>query len=283
MKVLLARMVGDTSDEWVLKAALIVARRFDAHVEALHVGLQPADLVPFLGESVPSGLIEQLYKKAEIELSAAKARAHERFQLWCETNGIARLTGVRQDGPSAAWNEQTGNDHEVIARAGRTADLIVLARPASKDDLRARLAAEGALFGSGRPALIVPAEAVMDLSAGAVIAWNGSREAARALGAALPFLSSAKTIEILSVGDGENRGVDAGSAQSYLAWHNIKAKVTHCEPEGSVADTLLARARVASGLLVLGAYSHTRFREMIFGGVTEQVLTSSDVPLLMCH
>lgn len=285
MKVVLARLTGDSSDGAVLDAAIAVAQPFQAHIKALHMSPDPRSSLPFLGEAVPASLIEELYAKAELEASAGKARARGRFETWRkERDVLLREHPDQQSGASASWNERIGDDYEIVSQAGRLADLVLIARPSAKDDIRGLGAAEAAVFNTGRLTLLVPPDARIDLASGAAIAWNGSREAARALGAAVPLLRSAARVNIISVAEADKGGVDAESAQDYLGWHGVKATVTRCKPQESVAQTILATARQAgAGMLVMGAYTHTRLREMVFGGVTDHVLARTEIPALMCH
>jgi nucleotide-binding universal stress UspA family protein len=116
------------------------------------------------------------------------------------------------------------------------------------------------------------------------VGWQGSREAARALAAAVPLLGMAESIHIVTITEGKEQAVPPEAARTYLAWHGLKSHVTVCEPKGSVAATLFHKAHVEhAGLLVMGAYSHTRFRELVFGGVTEHALTRAEIPTLVCH
>jgi nucleotide-binding universal stress UspA family protein len=285
MKVVLARITGDSSDAAVLDAALAVARPFQGHIEALYMTPDPRSSIPFLGEAVSASLIEELYAKAERESAAAKERARSHFEAWRKEWDVAlREYPDHQSRASAAWDECIGDDYAIVSQAGRIADLVVVARPGTKDDIRTVAATEAAIFNTGRLALLIPPATRIDSSARTAIAWNGSREAARALGAAVPLLQSATAVSIISVAEADKGGAGAEAARDYLGWHGVKATVTRCEPQGSVAQTIFARAHEASAsMLVMGAYTHTRLRELVFGGVTDHVLARTNIPTLMCH
>jgi len=285
MKVLLAPVTGDATDGTVLDAAFAVARQFQSHIKALYIAPDPKAMLPFIGEGVPPSFIEQWQATAEREIAAARTRARDRFDAWRQSHRIPLASRPdRRNDVSVEWIEQIGSDEAIITSAGRAADLVLLARPVSSEDVRGRIVAESALFATGRPTLVVPRNTKIDLHGHAVIAWNGSREAARALSAALPLLRLARAVEMVAIAEVDKNGLEAEAAQEFLAWHEIKATVTRRKQQGSAAETLVDLVRGANAhLLIMGAYTHTRVREMVFGGVTQHVLTRADVPALMCH
>jgi nucleotide-binding universal stress UspA family protein len=117
-----------------------------------------------------------------------------------------------------------------------------------------------------------------------VIAWKSTREAARAVAAAMPLLSAAKEIEILTVAeDAASAEVGHGPLTAALRWHGLRVAAGCLPPAASVADTILAAARQRNALLVTGGYGHSRLSEWVFGGFTRRVLTAAEVPVLIAH
>ena len=118
-----------------------------------------------------------------------------------------------------------------------------------------------------------------------MIGWNRSAQAARAVHAALPMLERAGDVVILSVETGAKRGPSAEQMARYLAWHEVKAEVREFAPDNrSVGEVLLAEAEAAEcDLLVTGAYSHSRLRDLLLGGVTRHVLAEADIPVLLAR
>src|SRR5262249_13832305 len=138
----------------------------------------------------------------------------------------------------------------------------------------------------GRPVLIAPAKAPTSLSRVVAIAWKNAPAAADAVAAAMPFIELADRVIILSVDEG--RTADAASCERLrhvLAWHNARVEVHRLKPEGrGPVDVLVEAAGAAkTDLLVMGGYSHSRMREVIFGGFTRRVLHGADIPVLMAH
>ena len=161
----------------------------------------------------------------------------------------------------------------------RIFDLTVIARGSSHDTVQA------ALLETGRPMLLTPPAVPDALGDVVLLAWNVSPQAARAVASAMPFLQSAARVVVMSVGNGPEPAPSAAELAGALAWHGIAAEVRHIE-QGSrrVRDILLAEATaLAADLLVIGAYSHSRMRQVVFGGVTEHMLDHAELPVLMAN
>jgi nucleotide-binding universal stress UspA family protein len=145
---------------------------------------------------------------------------------------------------------------------------------------------EACLLGSGRPLLIAPAEAPASRSGVIAIAWKDRAEAAKAVAAALPFIEMADRVIIFSVDEGtETGGQSVERLRHALSWHNARTDVHRLKPDGRApADVLLEAAAAAhADVLVMGGYSHSRMREVIFGGFTRSVLHGAGLPVLMAH
>lgn len=191
----------------------------------------------------------------------------------------------------AAWQVAEGYVPEALALAGNWHDLLVIER--TEHALWGSLSAVGNIvLGVDLPCLAIPGEATSQVPALDVvaIAWNGSSEALRAAHAALPLLHRARRIVILH---GEQRS-PAGMAawqppfdlDSYLLRHGLRAEslMVQGSMEDEVGAALLhAAGEIGAGLLVMGAYGHTRFREWVLGGVTRYVLTNAGLPLFLQH
>ena len=189
------------------------------------------------------------------------------------------------DGISAEWISEVGAGPAWVAEHGRTADLIVAGR-GQHDDGIAMEVLEAALINSGRPVLVAPPTAPASIGRVVTIAWKGTREAAGAISAALPFIAQAERVVILTIDeddDADDRSPER--LQRALRWHNPSVLMHRLVREhGSVAETLLAAATQAeSDLLVMGGYGHTRLREAVFGGFTRHVLERAELPVLMAH
>ncbi len=285
IKVVLTPLHGGDTDSAALAAALSVARQFSAHVDVMHVRADPRTMIPYIGEGMSGVLVEEMMASAEQQATERAARARKLFDDWRAQEGLP-LAEQPGDGPGCAWVELVGRADVMVARRGRLADLIVVSRPSGEDvAATATETLEAALLESGRPLLVAAAAPAETLGRRIAIAWNGSAEAARAVGAALPLLADAGSVSVIAVGDTAPPEAGGDALVAYLARHAIEARLNSVEAGGApVGKTLLAEAEGArADLLVMGAYTHSRLRELVFGGVTREVLGAADLPVLMAH
>lgn len=259
-------------------AAIDLAQRFDAHLVGLYVS-------PEL--SVPSFIEAQLGESVrEMQRGLRRERADKAIAAFEEA---ARKGGVVAEGRrQGAFLDEIP---EIVTLHGRYADLVVLGQhdPDDEEALPAALVEE-TLMSLGRPALLVPyIGAPEGFGRRVLLAWDASREAARAASDALPLLRRAEHVQVLCVnpkqgigGHGEEPGADIALA---LARHGVKAEAQHVIDRSlEVADVLLSRAADQDAdLMVLGAYGHSRIRELVLGGVTHSLLRQMTIPLLMAH
>ena len=286
IKTILVPATGNQTDDAVFTSALTAARAFNAHLDFLHVRVDAAVMVAAMatdgsGAVTVSGLVERIDEEASRREDAAR----QLFQRFCERERLAiEDTPAGQQSPTAQWLRQTGDEAYWVREYGRAADLLVIGRPA--DDQGVSIdTVEAALVGTGRPVLIVPAAPLVSLPETMVIAWKAAPEAARAVTAAMPLLSKAKQILIVTVAEEEGLSDEEGARlMTALGWHGLSASTRHLRPDRlGAADTLLAAAAEQSALVVMGAYGHSRLREWVFGGFTEHVLRGAAVPVLMMH
>lgn len=284
IKTILVPLDGTEAGESVLETAILIARRFESHLEVLHVKADPRDVFPFASEPGTPGAMELMIEAAERSGGERSARARALFDECCRNAHIAIGTAApASGGVSAAWHEETGLTAEVVAQRGRLVDLICVARPVEKGSVPILL--ESALMDTGRPVLVAPPKAVKTIGGNVAVAWNGSAEAARAVASALPFLVRAEKVTVVTV-KGKDEAVAAPRELSaHLAWHNIRASTkTVTAGAKDAGAALLAEAQaLGADLLVMGGYGHSRLREVIFGGVTQHVLSAARMPVLMVH
>ena len=286
IKTILVPATGNRTDDAVFTSALATARTFNAHLDFLHIRVDAAAMVTAMatdgsGAAMVSGLIERIDEEA----TQREDTAGQLFQRFCERERLAiEDTPAGRQSPTAQWLRQTGDEAYWVREYGRAADLLVVGHPAEDQGVSIDTI-EAALVGTGRPVLIVPAAPLVSLPETIVIAWKAAPEAARAVTAAMPFLSKAKQILIVTVAEEEGLSDEEGARlTTSLTWHGLNASTRHLRPDRlGAADTLLAAAAEQSALVVMGAYGHSRLREWIFGGFTEHVLRGAAVPVLMMH
>ncbi|MDH3230680.1 MAG: universal stress protein [Alphaproteobacteria bacterium] len=285
-KVILTPLYGVPSDESALAAAVAVARKFAAHVDVMHVRADPRTMIPYIGEGMSGALIEEMITSAEQQADERSRRVRAAFDDWRAKTGLP-LAEAAGEGPSCNWVETVGRPDASVARRGRVADLVVVSRPEAEAAVTTVAETlEAALLESGTPLLVAAARPADKIGSHVAIAWNGGLESARAVAAALPFLAGAEAITIITVGSPAPPEADAPALEAYLARHGVKVQTRNVEVEGgkSVGQTLLATAtKAGADMMVMGAYTHSRLRELVFGGVTREVLAAADMPVIMAH
>lgn len=262
-----------------LRLAADLARQHEAHLTGLLV--VDVMLPPIAGTDMGGGialaeLLEQMRQDALAKAAKVEAAFRERLRL---------------DGIAGEWRQVEGPTPEVVVLHARYADLVVLGQEDPEgEELVAGLVIEQALFTSGRPVLLVPnAGRFETLGRRVLVGWNASREAARAVNDALPLIARAEAATVLAInprrglgGHGEEPGADIAL---HLARHGLKVSVEHTvASDVSDAEVLLNYAAdLSADLLVIGAYGHSRFRELLLGGVTRTLLREVTIPVLMSH
>jgi nucleotide-binding universal stress UspA family protein len=183
--------------------------------------------------------------------------------------------------------EKTRSDFEAAMKADSIPfDFQLVDLPRDENDNVDGDFIERLVIAAGRPVLVLPAkgEGKLDLSS-IVVAWNDSRESARAVFDALPFLQKAKRVRLVSVDSKVRGGLEGATIAESLDRHGVKTEITGISSDGAATGEVLLRAAKDenAGLLVLGAYGHSRFAELVFGGATRHVLKNHQVPILMSH
>lgn len=277
---------GDGKGEGVLDHALALARRSNAHIGAVHCRPRPEDLLPF-GVYAPTAFREQITASAASLANDEESRVKALFHDYCRRHDLAVVESslaAPEDRPSASWSEATGKQAAVVAVRGRLADLIVVAQPDPQLNL-GRNTLEAALLETGRLVLMCPPAAAGSVGRHVAIGWDGQAEAARALAAAMPILVAADQITVLAGATGRHVELSPGDVQTYLARHDARADVRSFRSRGTeVAQGLLKGATEAGAdVLLIGAWGHSRRRELVMGGVTEHIIEHADLPVLMIH
>jgi len=269
-----------------LETALQVARRFNAHLDVLHVRADPRALVPYTGEGMDGSMIEEIMDVTEREGGERAGKVRQMFDAFAAEKGLT-IADTPRPGTQVTlgWREEVGREDEVVAIAGRMADLIVLGRPVRDAALPSPITLEAALLDTGRPVLVAPPKPLADAMTRVAICWEGSHEAARAIGDAIPMLRLADKVTILVAQGLANEPPGPGALLTFLTWHGVRADLHRFE--GSTADLgpafLAEAAKVQANLLVKGAYSQSRLRQMIFGGRTKHILGHAEIPVLLSH
>ena len=258
-------------------SACDVARRSGAHLVGLHVN------VPF---ELPLGISHTSF---DMEKFCSECRAAVRADA--EKSAACFRQAVANQGLSFEWREIEYRPDAVVAYA-RYADLIVVGRSDPDAPIAGIPAdlAEAVALNSGRAVLVIPHRGSLAIPGKTVLlCWKDSREAARAAADALPFLQAAEQVIVLTIGITPSlKDEESPAGIKAIAWlvrHGVKAIGHHqTGADGDAGAFILARAQdLGVDLIVMGAYGHSRLREVVLGGASRTVLAGMKVPVFMAH
>jgi nucleotide-binding universal stress UspA family protein len=287
IKNILVGLTGGDCDGSALTAAYLVAKPFAADLDVLRVEPEPIQIIvraaleQFASKRGNTELIHALQHEEESRTLSARA-AFDEFVAEFQQGRDAPY------GAGASWRQVIGDPVQTLIVEGRYSDLIVLGRGTRPDELPADAVAN-ILVGCGRPLLLAPNAVLPSLGKTIAIAWKEAAEAARAVTAAMPLLQRSDRIVVLTADEsGADPVANIRSAQHLaksLARHGFNPEAKRVTVERESPSRALVRSAVAEGadLLVMGAYSHGRTRELVFGGFTRELLKSCDLPLLLLH
>lgn len=287
LKSILVPMSGTPTDRSALDLALTLARPSAAHVEAVYPRRDPREAIIYasMGAGADGLAVGPVMDELEREGREAGERARRMMEAWRAEAGVA--AAVKPDPyehVTAGWREQIGSPDQTVMQAAARADLVVCAGlqrpPGLEQDF-----IEAALFGAARPVVVAPARIAGASFHCAVLAWNGSHEANRAAAAALAWLPRFDRFYVFCQAESHRAPAFPVDAVELLAWHGVKAEIlSFGPPTKSVGiDLLKALASVEASFLIMGAYTHGRTRQMMFGGATHHVLHHATLPVLLVH
>jgi nucleotide-binding universal stress UspA family protein len=269
-------IVDNGGERRPVKLAAELARGADAHLTGVALAVDPLIPVYTVAAPIPTDFIVAAHEQGIADANAALAAF----------DAIGQAAGVTTEGRIA---ESISGDFTGAIRNTLLTDLVVVGQDDEnrEEPLRDALI-EALLFQAGVPTLLVPARGTSELrTEKAIVAWNGSAQAARAVRAAMPLLASAKSVIVAIVDEGAapegiEQGADIGA---YLARHdlNVEVRTIANAHEGAGQAILNLAADEDAGLLVMGAYGHSRIRQFLLGGVTRHILGRARIPILMAH
>ncbi len=275
MKSFLVPVAGPSA-ALAVDAALGLCAQVQGHVVGLHVRPSPIAAIPMMGEGMPAAVIEDL-------MAAAERLAEERAKA---AKDLFDQSVARRGLPASAveWIDRQGAEDEETVYHARLCDVTVLARPGDGLGYLHAATLNAVLMDSGRSLLLLPPDLLGTPGRRVAVAWNGSAEAARAVGLSMAVLARAESVTVLSAGEG-GRHADAESLVKALSWHGIPAQARLLPVAGGEAGPALLAAceDISADLLVMGAYTHARLRQWVWGGVTHHVLHNAGLACLLSH
>ncbi|MBL8645486.1 MAG: universal stress protein [Rhodospirillaceae bacterium] len=288
---ILAVVSDAVSGRATLETALRVGRHLECHVDAMHVRSDPAAALPLVGEAMSGAMVDEMMGVAEKESGQRAARTRAVYDEILSRENIANSDAVpaSSNGFSITWLESSGVEEQVVALRGCRADLLVVARPTGDTETAALMTLNAALMQSGRAVIAAPPiPKDKPVSGGSfkkiALFWNGSTEATRAVQAALPFLKRADEVVILRVEE-EEWYAETGDLEAHLAYHGVHAVVSKVLPREvrTGRSLLFATGDLNADMMVMGAYTRSKLRQLILGSVTGYVMQQAVLPVFLCH
>ncbi len=262
-----------------LETALLLARLRGSYIEGFALRFAISEFIAI----DPAGSIPlETYRQDSLEEAAA---GRQLFETFMQTHNVPGASGP-SSGPSYGWLDNAPAGEGFVGSHGRVFDVTVLGRPTANTVGLHNRAIESSLFESGRPVLLAPPTAPSQIGTTIMVHWNGSPEQTRTTAFAMPLLQQARRVIVLNVAGGQ--GVSGPPAQqmvTYLKRGGVPAELMNVGLEGrSTGEVVLAVAKAQGcDLLVKGAFTQSRLRQMIFGGATRHILENAMLPVLMAH
>ena len=278
MKTILVPIEPHESIRSVLETALLVGGKFNAHIEGF--ALRPA-----IGNVVTMDPVNSLtvvsFRENDQEIIKEARGIFEAFMNAKQVPGSDGAGALL----SCTWFDGAPGGEDFVGNCGRVFDLIVLGRPAKGRQGPRMATLEFALFESGRPVLLAPPTPPRSIGEKILVAWNCSTEQARATAFAMPLLRKAARVIICTVEGFTVPGPTGEQMARNLLRNGVKAESMIVAPgQRRAGEVILAQAdALGCDLIVKGAYTQSRLRQMIFGGTTQHILTHATVPVLLAH
>lgn len=279
MKTILVPTQNTPAMTSTLETAVLLARRTGAYIEGVPLWFGTPEFV--VAGLASTYTMEAYWMRREEQAAGERAL----FETFMHEHGIAAAK-TTTDQPWFSWFAEVPPGEALVGSHGRVFDVIVMSRPSADTDPLYRRAIESGLFESGRPVLLSPPSAPKQIATNIMIHWNGSTEQARANALAMPLLRLADRVTVLTVVGGQDvPGPSADQVRKQLRYNDIPAEPVSIELNGrSTGEAVLAAARrEGCDLLVKGAFTRARLRQMIFGGATSHIMEHAELPLLMAH
>lgn len=274
MKSLLLPVEHHVSADSALAVAWQAAQMFGATVNA--IALRPVHYQVVGAEPI----VAVTFPPSEQEDTEAFAGAKQRFDAFAKSH-----VGEAGNGATLEWPSTSPIDDNQIASISRVYDATVVGRPATTGDGPRMTTLEAALFDGGRPILVAPPEAGTTFGKNVVISWNQSTESARTVAFGIELLKRAEHVSVLTIEDVTVPGPDGQAMCDYLNHHGIDAAELTVASHGRRPGIAILEeaAKLDCDLLLKGAYTQSRIRQMILGGATSQILASTTVPVFMAN
>lgn len=253
----------------VMACAALLGQRFESILEGSALRPVHVEIV------APDPIVAVTFPPADWNDAEFVSKVRARFE-----GQFKDMTGLRY-----RWRAGPSVDDAELGSLARVFDATVVGRPATNGRGPRMTTLESVLFESGQPVLVAPPEPPKVMGENIVVSWNCSTEQAHATASAMPLLKQAKSVTIMSIEGLAVAGPSGQEAQNWLAANGVNAREVTIPSDGRKSgEILLAEAeKLGADLIIKGAYTQSRLRQMIFGGATSHLLANSTLPMLMAR
>ncbi|MBT8143386.1 MAG: universal stress protein [Gammaproteobacteria bacterium] len=280
MRVILVPVAGRPESAVALDCAFRLAAEHGGDVVACHV--RPHRTMPAPDPAGPLLHADEAALMTPRQAESARKAAHKLFDERAAAHEFPtrKRPSSRRNG-LAIWEEFVGSPGRALAIVGPISDMLILTRPTNRHSHKSRDFLLAAVLHSGRPVLVLPPKKRSVPGKRIAICWDQSIETALAVHGAMPMLQKAEAVTIVSRGDEDGVGPKSKHLARYLTHWGIKAEIDHSERSASAKEIEKACDKIDADLLIMGAYTHGKLRERLFGGLTEHMLFKSKLSVLM--
>lgn len=271
MRVILVPVADRPECAKALQTAFELGKRLGASVNGCHI--RPH-------RNSATSLSDAAWRRKNTSKNAPEA-AKKLYEQMAEQHGYEMIKRPRAK-PGALYCERVGSPAKVLSIMGPVSDLTVVTRPADRGSV-AELFLNSALDETQRPVLVLPPAGRRNIGSKVVIAWNQSREAARAVKTAMPILQQADEVTIISCGAEDRVGPKSSQIAGYLTHWGIKSTRVNTRGKDIEKELVAAFKEAGADLMIAGAYSRNRWREKVFGGTSDYLLRKAKIPVFMVH
>ena len=284
MKTILVPYHDEDAARSALNTAILLAKPFDSYVEGMLAFNDPRFSVGSFNPGMAPPPDYLALAAEEWRRFADHARS-DFLKITSEHGLPFEEPETGGQGLAAGWSEGQGSESEIVGTYGRLFDLIVMGRTKGDASSRWRETCEAALFETGRPLLLAPTAAPESVGRSIVIGWNGSTETVRTIAMAMPLLLAASRIEVVTVEGETSFGPSGRQIANHLARHGVAVSSRTLEPEGLPAGEVILNEAgdIGADLVIKGAFTRSRLRQVMFGGTTQHILDHAQVPVLLAH
>ncbi len=289
----LALLDEDADNKEILSYIQSIIGENNAHIKGLWVTSSPDYQLSIVGQGLPATVTEKIITETMEKSKKDESFIENLFESWCRDDNIPLLHSfayediAQKSAITASFVSHIGKPLEAIAKIGRVADFIISSKErwAQSESQQDRIHA--ALFETARPVILLPSQIVCKPIENIAIAWNGKSEASHAVARAKPFLKQAKKVWIY-VAPSERTSMDLGSdLMFYLSQHGVMAEIVEINREdyhNNVGSAIHAQALEHNvDLLIMGAWSRSRLRQLVLGGLTNYMLQKAEMPVMMAR